>query len=201
MYSVVLMMALSNGTATPTHDATALPATQSNAHYVYRHGGRGGHGCCGCNGGHHRHHHGHHGCCGCAGYNYCGCAGYNYCGCAGYSYGCGGDGHGHGAPATPSGKPTKTTATDDNGDAVATISVTLPEDAVLKIDDQPTTSTSGMRTLITPALAQGSEFHYTLTAEIVRDGQTLTTTKRVEVRAGEETQVSIEFPTAVVAQK
>jgi uncharacterized protein (TIGR03000 family) len=81
--------------------------------------------------------------------------------------------------------------------ASATIVVNLPSDAALKVDDQPVES----RTLVTPALDQGREFHYTLTAEIVRDGETLTATKEVAVRAGEETQVSIDFTTATVAQR
>jgi len=83
----------------------------------------------------------------------------------------------------------------------ATIQVSLPADAKLSIDDAPTTSTSASRTFATPALEQGKVFYYTLKAEIVRDGKTLSATSRVAVRAGEESRVSIEIPTATVAAK
>src|SRR5262249_28626358 len=143
MYGVVLMMALSNGPATPSVDAVATPST---GHYAYR-GGRGG--CCGCNGGgHHRGGHGHR-CCGnhpgCCVYNYGGCCGYaNYGGCCGNANYCGcyGDGHAPGhAPAAPApAKDTKKAAQvtgDDSGTmntmAPATIVVNLPAEAVLSI--------------------------------------------------------------------
>src|SRR6516162_7844363 len=37
MYSVVLMMALSNGGAAPAHDARFQPATHATGHYAFRH--------------------------------------------------------------------------------------------------------------------------------------------------------------------
>ncbi len=85
--------------------------------------------------------------------------------------------------------------------APATIQVNLPADAKLTIDGAATTSTSANRTFATPALENGKEFFYTLTAEIVRDGKTLTASKRVAVRAGAESRVSIEIPEATVAAK
>src|SRR5262245_32804805 len=109
MYSVVLMMALSNGAAAPAHDTSVSPI-HSTGHYAYR----GGHGCCGCNGGGHR---GGHGCCGCnggghRGGRHHGCCGNSYCGCCGNNYCCntccGDGGHGHGAPApAPAKMPAK----------------------------------------------------------------------------------------------
>jgi len=194
MYSVVLMMALSNGAGTPAQDASFAPTTHTTGHYAYR-GGRGG--CCGCNGG-------GHGCCGCnggRGGRGHGCCGNNH-GCCGQSACCNtccGDGH-HATPApapAPAKMPAKAALNADESAASATIVVNLPADAALKVDDQVVES----RTLVTPALDQGREFHYTLTAEIVRDGETLTATKEVAVRAGEETQVSIDFTTATVAQR
>ena len=121
MYSVVLMMALGNGTATPTHDAAlARAADHSTGHYAYR-GGR--HGCCGCNGGHergHRGHRGHQG--GCCGNNYCGscgsCDSCGYCGSSGYDRH---DGH---HPATG----TRETAIDSPSEDVATIVVSIPQE-------------------------------------------------------------------------
>jgi uncharacterized protein (TIGR03000 family) len=208
MYSVVLMMALSNGAGAPTYDvAIDGQATHSTGHYAYR-GGRGG--CCGCNGGGHRggRHHGGHGCCG---YQQCGCCGYQQCGCCGYQQQCGCYGYdgGHGAPSHAAPAPKKAARAEEEGvgeatqltTAPAVVVVSLPEDAVLRVDDQPTTSTSDTRRLVTPELSSTGEFHYTLSAEIIRDGQKLTTTKQVAVTGGQETQVSLEFPAAVVAQR
>jgi uncharacterized protein (TIGR03000 family) len=83
----------------------------------------------------------------------------------------------------------------------ATILVSLPADARLTVDDVVTKSTSATRTFVSPALETGKEFHYTLKAEIVRDGKTYTAIRRVAVRAGEETKVSLEIPVATVAQR
>jgi uncharacterized protein (TIGR03000 family) len=75
--------------------------------------------------------------------------------------------------------------------APATIVVSLPADAVLKVDGMTTKTTSQLRSFSTPQLPYGQAFHYTLTAEIVRDGQTLTTTQQVTVRGGLTSQVEI----------
>jgi uncharacterized protein (TIGR03000 family) len=80
----------------------------------------------------------------------------------------------------------------------------LPADAKLSIDDAPTTSTSSVRTFVTPELNPAKDYHYTLKAEIVRDGRTQSVVEQVSVRAGEETRVSIDagrFATTTVAQK
>jgi len=85
--------------------------------------------------------------------------------------------------------------------APATIQVNLPADAKLTIDGAATTSTSASRSFATPTLELGQEYYYTLTAEIVRDGKTLSATKRVAVRAGEEARVVIDVPVTSVAAK
>jgi uncharacterized protein (TIGR03000 family) len=85
--------------------------------------------------------------------------------------------------------------------APATILVSLPAEAQLTVDDHVTTSTSATRRFVSPALPRGQEFHYTLTAKITRDGKPVTTSKQVSVRAGEESRVTFEFPTATVAAK
>jgi uncharacterized protein (TIGR03000 family) len=85
--------------------------------------------------------------------------------------------------------------------APATIVVSLPAEAKLTIDDAATRSTSSVRVFSTPTLDNGKDFFYTLKAEIVRDGQTVTATKKVAVRAGEETRVALEFPVANVASR
>jgi uncharacterized protein (TIGR03000 family) len=83
----------------------------------------------------------------------------------------------------------------------ATIVVSLPAEAKLFVDNKATVSTSNVRTFASPALELGKDFEYSLRAEMVRDGQKLVTSKTVLVRAGQETRVAIDFPTASVASK
>jgi uncharacterized protein (TIGR03000 family) len=213
MYSIVLMMALGNGVSTPAYQDEALSfgrqAMHDSGHRLYR----GCHGCNGCNGCHGGRggRHGCHGCYGCYGGGY-GCYGGGY-GCQGGGYGCQGGGygcHGGGMYVAPAhhGKahheedeeeaPKKKTTL---GPAPATILVSLPADAQLTFDDARTTSTSSERTFVTPNLQPGTEYHYTLKATIVRGGETVATTKRIAVQAGEEARVSLEFPAARVAQR
>ncbi len=63
----------------------------------------------------------------------------------------------------------------------ATIRVTLPADATLTFDGQPTQSTSGDRLFQTPALETGKVFHYTLRAThpVVRGEDTVTVERQV----------------------
>ena len=85
------------------------------------------------------------------------------------------------------------------GTGSATIVVDLPEDAKLTFNDDATESTSARRVFTTPDLEDGKEYSYTLKAEIVRDGRTQVVTREVTVRAGEETEVKVEFPSTGVA--
>jgi uncharacterized protein (TIGR03000 family) len=182
-------------------------------HGLFSH--HGGHGCNGCNGGCNGGCYGGYGCTGggygcTGGYYGGGCSGWGggY-GCAGGGYGCDGGvmygaPGGYGTPVVPGGTtvPADTMPKPKNGDkkngteeagreAPANIAVILPSDATLTVDGVATTSTSANRLFTTPALPAGQEFSYTLKAEIVRDGKTLTATERVAVRAGQETRVSM----------
>jgi uncharacterized protein (TIGR03000 family) len=84
--------------------------------------------------------------------------------------------------------------------APANLIVTLPEDARLFVDGFETKSTTGQRLLTTPDLQPGREFTYTLRAEVMRGGKVQETTQRVTVRAGQQTQVSIQIPEAVASR-
>ena len=75
--------------------------------------------------------------------------------------------------------------------APATIVVSLPADATLKVDGKPTKSTSDLRTFATPVLPVGQAYHYTLTAAVVRDGQPLTAVQQVTVRGGVTSRVEL----------
>jgi len=58
-----------------------------------------------------------------------------------------------------------------------------------------------LRTFASPVLEAGKDFSYTLKAELVVDGQTVTATKVVNVRAGQVARETLTFPTAGVVQK
>jgi uncharacterized protein (TIGR03000 family) len=77
--------------------------------------------------------------------------------------------------------------------APATVVVSLPADATLSIEGSRMTSTSERRVFVSPALEAGKTYGYTLTGELARNGKTVTVSKQIEVRAGEETQVSLDF--------
>jgi uncharacterized protein (TIGR03000 family) len=183
-----------------------------------RHGCHGCNGCCGggcygggcygggCYGG------GYGGCYGggyggCYGGGYGGCYGGGYGGCYGGGYGCAGgviEGGVIMGPA-PTGKQPETAPkpTPKDGKAFlaapATIVVSLPAEAKLTIDGAATRSTSETRVFASPALDPGKEYYYILKADLVRDGKTVSTTKRVTVRAGDETRVTLDFADAAVA--
>jgi uncharacterized protein (TIGR03000 family) len=141
-------------------------------------------------------HGGHHGHCGgghCGG-GHCGGGGGGYC--MGGSCGGGGCAGGVCYGGFASGNAMALASTE----ASATIVVSLPEDARLTIDGEATTSTSDRRTFVSPSLAVGKDFHYTLKAKVVRDGQPVTLEKTVTVRAGEETRVTLDVPVSVASR-
>jgi uncharacterized protein (TIGR03000 family) len=82
----------------------------------------------------------------------------------------------------------------------ATLVVSLPAEAKLQIDGVATTSTSATRVFTSPTLNPGKDYQYELKAEMVVNGQTMSTTKTVIVRAGEETRVQIDIPVSVAAR-
>jgi uncharacterized protein (TIGR03000 family) len=73
--------------------------------------------------------------------------------------------------------------------APATIVVSLPADAKLTVDGVATRSTSEIRSFVTPTLAAGRTFQYTLAAEVVRNGRPIVETRNVTVRAGQTSNV------------
>jgi uncharacterized protein (TIGR03000 family) len=107
------------------------------------------------------------------------------------------------APAPAPEPKVKEKEKEVNAAAPATLIVSLPADARLLVDGNATTSTSAQRVFTSPELVPGQEYHYTLQAEIVRDGRTLTASERVTVRAGIESRVVLSqdrFATSVAAR-
>lgn len=84
----------------------------------------------------------------------------------------------------------------------AYITLNVPADAKVTIDGAATTSTSSVRVFSTPELAPGAVYYYTIRAEVVRDGQTLSATEKVAVEAGAKAELSLNpAATPVVASK
>ena len=85
------------------------------------------------------------------------------------------------------------------GSRSATIIVTVPANARLRVDDQPTTSTAERRVFLSPPLEPGSDYVYSLQADVERDGRTVTMKKQVTVRAGQESRVTFTMPAGEAA--
>jgi uncharacterized protein (TIGR03000 family) len=105
------------------------------------------------------------------------------------------------APGTELPAPKDLPPAEKKVNAPATIVVTLPENAKLTVDGYVTRSTTAERTFVSPALEQGANYSYTLTAEVVREGRTVVETQRVNVRAGETTRAAFNFTQEGVASR
>src|SRR5262249_16862049 len=76
--------------------------------------------------------------------------------------------------------------------APAKVTVELPSDAKLFVDDVTCPLTSAKRSFETPKLDPGQKYAYTLRAEVVRDGKTVTKHRKVGMRAGATVSVKFE---------
>jgi uncharacterized protein (TIGR03000 family) len=170
----------------------------------------------GCHGGlFGKHHHGYSCYGSCYGWGCWGGAVYTGCYGSGYGWGCCGGGCYGGeviVPATPptmqaepiksepkkeEKKPEEEKKIDKSGEstsslmAPATLVVSLPADATLIVDGVMTKATSAERSFITPNLVRGKEYFYRLQATWEADGKTVVINKRVVVRPGQETRISL----------
>ena len=136
------------------------------------------------------------GCYGCNGYT--GCTG--YMGCTGV-YGCAGGVMvaPAGAKTMPAGEKIDAPKKETSLPTPGTIVVTLPADAKLIVDGYVSKQTSAQRRLVTPAIQPGQEFTYTLVAETTQNGQTVSLTHQVTVRAGQQMPVNFDFSTTATA--
>jgi len=74
----------------------------------------------------------------------------------------------------------------------ALITVRVPADAKLMVDDTPTNETGPVRRFVTPgALEPGKTYHYNLKAEWMENGQPVTRQRKVDFQAGG--QVNVDF--------
>ena len=90
-----------------------------------------------------------------------------------------------GAPKENKGKDTDKTGQGTLSSTSAKLVVELPANAKLYIDDMPVKATAGVRTFHTPALEPGRPYYYMVRIERMRDGQPVSETRRIIVRAGQ----------------
>lgn len=207
MYSVVLMAALTAGSTAPAgHKGFCWGCTNSWAHSAPAHVPYGpgfGYGasswmsgCLSCYGGCFGNPYGCHGCYGCFGCY--GCAGY-----APAAIGMVPTAPYMTAPAAaPAAAPVETAPSPKEKDKdkdkkaalgnAARLIVHVPADAKLFVDNQLTAKTNARRVFETPDLAKGTAYYYVLRAEVTRDGETHTSTKRVIVRGGDQVTANFE---------
>jgi uncharacterized protein (TIGR03000 family) len=166
MYSVVLMTALTAGSATPAwHHCVGCGSS---------YGLGGGYDGCGCWGGYSR-------------WSYCNMPPPNMAVLGGYGVTGGTVAPGTGAGGEELDKP-KTNKNRDKETmvpAAAKLLVELPTNAKLFIDDRPVKAAAGEQTFDIPALEPGKVYFYELRIEMMRDGQPFTQTRRILVRAGQ----------------
>jgi uncharacterized protein (TIGR03000 family) len=75
------------------------------------------------------------------------------------------------------------------GGSPARVRVKLPADAELFVDGVRVPLTSEVRSFQTPKLEAGRSYFYMLKADVVRNGRTVSSSKRVTVEPGKETNV------------
>jgi uncharacterized protein (TIGR03000 family) len=218
MYSVVLMAALTTGGHVADFGRGGGRCSDCNGGCSCSCSYGGCWGCSGCWG---RGYGGRRGCSGCYGGCY-GCYGGGRGGCSGGSYGCYG-GYGCGSYAYGTSNPTARTysygsapvtydtarapaATTDRPARLivhlpARLIVHLPADARLTVNNTPSTQTSSRRIFNSPPLEPGWRYSYTLKAEVLRDGQRLTTTQQVTVQPGRETDVRLNIPSGTASAR
>ncbi len=80
----------------------------------------------------------------------------------------------------------------------ARLTIDVPADARLFLNDQPTQSTAAVRTFLTPPLAVGDTYYYVVRVEMQRDGRTVSESKRVLLHPGEQVYTRFSQPEVIV---
>lgn len=103
------------------------------------------------------------------------------------------------APAAPPTAAPKAEPVKPAGAGAAKLTLEVPAQAKVYVDDMPLKGSDTVRHFRTPELEPGQTYYYTFRVEAVRDGQPVTETRRVIVRAGEAVRevFSVTSPDAV----
>jgi uncharacterized protein (TIGR03000 family) len=80
----------------------------------------------------------------------------------------------------------------------ARVTVIAPRGTKLTINDAAFT-VDGQRTFETPRLTPGQRYFYTVRAELIRDGQTVNETRRVDIQAGRSVTLDLTVPASTLA--
>lgn len=83
----------------------------------------------------------------------------------------------------------------------ARVTVNLPADARLWVDQVECPLTSAVRAFNTPALQPGQTYYYTVKMQVDRNGSPVTDSQRVLVTAGEQVTVNFNLPALATAQR
>jgi len=78
----------------------------------------------------------------------------------------------------------------------ATVVVTLPADAKLFANGEPIDLIGPVRTFRTPVIEIGKPYHYEMSMEVVRNGQTIKKSQQVLIEAGKIARVIFPEPSA-----
>jgi uncharacterized protein (TIGR03000 family) len=81
-----------------------------------------------------------------------------------------------------------------SGDDTATITVTVPADAEVYFDGVETTETGPERQFVTPPLAKGTKYSYSIRAVWTEDGRPVEKTRKVSFQAGSQVRVDLTSP-------
>lgn len=76
----------------------------------------------------------------------------------------------------------------------ARITVILPAEAKLLVDDVVCPLTSDVRSFNTPTLQSGTSYFYVMKMEVEKDGRTITESRRVRMVAGQHVEVNFNVP-------
>jgi uncharacterized protein (TIGR03000 family) len=87
------------------------------------------------------------------------------------------------------------------GASPAQVTVVLPADAKLYVDNVLCTLTSSKRSFTTPKLAAGKKYFYTLRVETTQGGQSLVKSEKVTLQAGQHVQVNFNTISSVATVK
>jgi uncharacterized protein (TIGR03000 family) len=72
--------------------------------------------------------------------------------------------------------------------------LTVPADARVYLESQPTTVTGTVRHYVTPELTPGHEYRYTIRVEVVRNDKTYAANSEMRIRAGDNVNLAYAAP-------